>query len=194
MFTAFYHFIRRKILLIFAQQYLRDNQQSNWHLYGGTSPQFFKRLVLLTTEKCSRLLQTKDMRRYWSDKLADGFGLAMPGESLQEFSQELWKISSFLDDDQQINGKMLISTSQEVSLGTYISQHQGFFTSPSQVIEDFVQNSKRFEQSLFFYLERNPENMQYTLRILSGYIQSIHHILDDLIDVQCDFLSQYHIR
>ena len=189
MLKALFKRIKRKVMHSYAVQHVKSCRRlsAQPQLFHATELTNLVRLRMIPS-KCALLLDGA-FETHWDTRIANQYRLTTQGNSLQELTNDLRRATQLLDTDHAIVRDDIYTTTKEVLLGTYLTQHDGVFTDPYRAMIAFHKASVEFSESLHFYLGRNPEMSQYMLRIMSGYTVSINNVLDDLVELQCDFLS-----
>lgn len=189
MIKAFYNKLIRKALRSEAQQKHKECRKMSDNPQFKHATRLSNELRLQMVHPKSTLLMDRVFRNNWNTLRANEYELATQGASLFELVIAIERLTILLDADYVLSKDDIHTTPKDVSLGTYLTHHDGGFTDPYMAMIAFKQASVGFATALQFYTERHPDSAQYLLRILSGYTESINAVLDDLIELQCDFLS-----
>lgn len=189
MIQSFTKRLKQKIWSAYAKQHLLTCQQLKAQPQLALATEVTNRLRLTMIATKSDLVILGAFKYFWNTRLANQYRLNSNGSSLQELCIAIKGITALLDSDYAITSDNIHATPKEILLGTYLTQHDHIFTDPYVEVMEFSESCLAYSKALLFYLDRHPEYAQFILRILSGYTLSINNVFDDLIELQCDFLS-----
>lgn len=189
MLTALFKRLKRKMMYSDARLNVLECRRMTAQPQLMFATELTNSLRIRMLQPKVELLVMNAFKDHWNTQLANQYLLSVQCASILELANELSRLTVLMNADYALTKDDIHTTTKDVLLGIYLTHHSGIFIDPNQSLIAFLKASVAFSKALQFYLDRNPDTAQYILRITSSYTISINAILDDLTELQCDFLS-----